>query len=190
MEVFTHIKYVIGITLSFSLAHLLKGTVKFVQHPTRVKPYITHLLWVLYMFLTLVHFWWWEFKLAGITEWHFFTYFFIVLYITNYYVICALLYPDDINDYKDYKDYYFSRRKWLFSFLAIAFLADLVDTMVKGHEYLTHFGWELPIRALILMGLCLTAIKVKNPRFHLLLAILFILYELSYIARFYNIEIK
>ena len=123
MEVFTHIKYVIGITLSFSLAHLLKGTVKFVQHPTRGKPYLTHLLWVLYMFLTLVHFWWWEFKLAGITEWHFFTYFFIVLYITNYYVICALLYPDDINDYKDYKDYYFSRRKWLFSFLAIAFMA-------------------------------------------------------------------
>ena len=83
MEVFNHIKYVIAITLSFSIAHLLRGTVKFIQHPNRVKPYITHLLWVIYMYLTLIHFWWWELRLAEITQWYFFEYFFIVLYITN-----------------------------------------------------------------------------------------------------------
>ena len=188
MEIFSHIKYVIGITLGFSLAHLLKGTVKFIQHPNRVKPYITHLLWVLYMYLTLIHFWWWEFKLSEITTWYFFTYFFIVLYITCYYVICSILYPDDINDYKDYKDYFFSRRSWLFSFLSIAFLADIADTLIKGKEYFYHLGWELPVRNIAHLALCLMAIKIKNPKFHLFLVILFLVYEVSFIARLYNIE--
>ena len=190
MDVFTHIKYIIGITLSFSLAHLLRGTVKYVQHPNRVKPYIIHLLWVLYMYLTLIHFWWWEFKLTTITTWYFFTYFFIVLYITCYYVICSILYPDDINDYKDYKDYFFSRKNWFFSFLAIAFVADFVDTLVKGKEYFSQLGWELPLRDSLHFALCLVAIKVKSPKFHLCLVILFLLYELFFIARLYNVETR
>jgi hypothetical protein len=190
MEVFTHIKYVIGITLSFSLAHLLKGTVKFIQHPNRVKPYLTHLLWVAYMYLTLVHFWWWEYKLNSVTTWYFFAYFFIVLYITCYYVICSILYPDDINDYDGYKDYFFSRKNWLFSFLAIAFLADIVDTLLKGKEYFYHIGYEAPMRGIVHFLLCLVAIKVKNPKFHLVLVILFIIYEILFIARLYNIETR
>ncbi len=190
MEVFNHIKYVIAITLSFSVAHLLRGTVKFIQHPNRVKPYITHLLWVIYMYLTLIHFWWWELRLAEITQWYFFAYFFIVLYITNYYVICTILYPDDINDYKDYKDYFFSRKTWFFGLLSVAFVADIFDTLIKGRDYFFRLGWEVPVRNLILIILCLIGIRVKNPKFHLLLVIVFILYELFFIARLYDVPIK
>lgn len=190
MEVFNHIKYVIAITLSFSIAHLLRGTVKFIQHPNRGKPYITHLLWVIYMYLTLIHFWWFEYRLTAIPQWYFFTYLFIVLYITNYYVICTVLYPDDISDYKDYKDYFFSRKKWFFGLLSIAFIADIVDTLIKGKDYLFRLGWEAPIRNLVLILLCLVGIRVKNARFHVILVAGFILYELFFIARLYDTPIK
>jgi hypothetical protein len=189
MEVFSHIKYVIAITLSFSIAHLLRGTVKFIQHPNRAKPYITHLLWVIYMYLTLIHFWWFEYRLTAITQWYFFSYFFIILYITNYYVICTILYPDDINDYKDYKDYFFSRKTWFFGLLSVAFIADIFDTLIKGQEYFNRLGWEVPARDLSLVILCFVGIKVKSPKFHLGLVIAFILYELFFIARLYDVPI-
>lgn len=190
MDVFVHIKYVIGITLSFSLAHLLKGTVKFVQHPDRGKPFLTHLLWVFYLYVTLIHFWWWELRLTEIKQWYFFEYFFLVLYITNYYVICTILYPDDIKDYKDYRHYFFSRKSWFFALLALAFLADTIDTLLKGLDYYHHFGWELPVRNIVHIILCLTAIKVNNPTFHRALVILFVLYELFFIARLYDVPIQ
>lgn len=190
MEVFSHIKYVIAITLSFSIAHLLRGTVKFIQHPDRGKPFITHLLWVIYLYITLIHFWWWELRLTEIKQWYFFEYFFIVLYITNYYIICTILYPDDIKDYKDYKDYFFSRKSWFFGLLSIAFVADIIDTVLKGSEYFHHLGWEVLMRNIALIVLCLVGIKVDNPKFHKALVVLFILYELAFIARLYDVPIR
>lgn len=189
MEVFSHIKYVIGITLSFSIAHLLRGTVKFIQHPDRGRPFITHLLWVIYLYLTLIHFWWWELRLTEIKQWYFFEYLFIVLYITNYYVICTILYPDDIKDYKDYEDYFFSRKSWFFGLLSISFVADILDTLLKGVDYFHRLGWALPVRNITLIILCLVAIKVNNPKFHKALVILFLLYELFYIANLYAVPL-
>lgn len=46
MDFFNHIKTVISIILGLSIGCLLNGTVKFVQHPGRTKPYWVHLLWV------------------------------------------------------------------------------------------------------------------------------------------------
>ena len=71
METFGHIRMVMGFILSLSIAHLLKGTVKFVQHPGREKPYWIHLSWVFYIFILLVHFWWWEIPLHVIKRWTF-----------------------------------------------------------------------------------------------------------------------
>ena len=54
METFGHVRMVIGFILSLSIAHLLKGTAKFIQHPNREKPYWIHLAWVFYIFILLV----------------------------------------------------------------------------------------------------------------------------------------
>ena len=51
MDIFAHIKSVIGIILGLSIAKLLQGTVKLIQHPGRTKPYWIHLAWALYIFL-------------------------------------------------------------------------------------------------------------------------------------------
>ncbi len=186
MDTFSHIKTVIGIILSLSIAILLQGTVKLVQHPHRVKTYWVHLLWALYIFLVLIHFWWWEYKLRAISEWFFPQYFFIIMYIIVYYVLCALLFPGDLNDYKnDFENYFYSRKKWFFGVLAISFIADLIDTSLKGRDYLASFHWEYPLRTIVLVVLSLIAMRVNNKKFHGAMVIFFILYEIVFILRMY-----
>jgi hypothetical protein len=143
METFGHVKTVIAIILGLSITHLLKGAAKLIQHPGRDKPYWIHLLWALYVFLLLVHFWWWEYHLNSIQRWVFPEYFFVITYITIYYVLCALLFPDDLRDYKGgFEEYFYSRKKWFFSVLALSFVADVVDTLIKGKPISCNSGWN------------------------------------------------
>lgn len=185
METFAHIKTLITIVLGLSITHLLRCTAKFVQHPGRERPYILHLFWVVYLFLLLIHFWWWEYRLTTVTNWSFAMYFFIILFAVTFYTLCVLLYPEDIKDYNGYKEYFFSRKKWFFSVLAISFILDIGDTLLKGKEYLQSLHIEYPIRNISHIVLCLLAIRVNNRKFHMVLVMLFILYELSWIIRMF-----
>lgn len=185
MENFAHIKGIVSIILSLSLANILKGAVKFIVHPGRSKPYWIHLLWAFYIFIFLLHFWWWEVYLNEITNWVFTKYLFIIGYIMIYFVISHILFPDDLKDYTGYKDYFYSRHKWLYGFLAVLFAADFIDTMIKGKEYSQHLGWELAIRNATHIILCLIGIRAKSPLFHGILIITFIVYELLLIFRLY-----
>jgi hypothetical protein len=186
MDTFGHIKSVIVIILGLSIAKLLQGAVKLIQHPGRTRIYWVHLLWALYLFLLLIHFWWWEYGLKDISAWSFQSYFFLVLYITMFYTLCALLFPDDLKDYKGYEDYFFSRKKWFFGVLAISFLADTVDTLMKGKDYFLQATLEYPIRNFVHFTLCVAAMWIPNRKFHAALVLLFILYELSYILRLFD----
>lgn len=188
METFGHIKTVISMILGLSITHLLKGSAKLIQHPGRDKPYSVHLLWVFYIFLLLVHFWWWEYRLTEIKQWFFPQYFFVISYIMVYYVLCALLYPDDLRDYNGFEDYFYSRKKWFFGVLAASFVADFIDTLIKGQHYFLHFGVEYPLRNSIHFVLCLVAMQVSNKKFHYFLVLAFIVYELSYILRLFFTE--
>jgi hypothetical protein len=188
MDIFAHIKSVIGIVLGLSIAKLLQGTVKLIQHPGRTKPYWVHLAWALYIFLLVTHFWWWEFHLKDIQRWSFQAYFFIILFITLYYTICALLFPDDIKDYDDqWSNYFYSRKHWFFGVLAITFVADILDTWLKGDKYFLSNTWEYPVRNAVHFTLCIVAMFVSGRKFHAILVILFILYELSYIWRLFDV---
>jgi hypothetical protein len=126
--------------------------------------------------------------LRTISQWLFAEYFFVVIYITIYFVLYALLFPDDLKDYTGYKEYFYSRKNWFFGVLALSFVADVIDTLIKGKEYLLRFQWEYPVRNIVHLVLCLVAIKVSNKKFHAALVILFIVYELLYILRMFNIE--
>lgn len=188
MEEFIHIKSIIAIILGLSLTHLIKGSVSFIQHPGRKKFSILHFLWVIYIFILIVHFWWWEFNLKLITQWNFADYSFLIIYILLYYLLCAILYPDDLKDYKGYDDYFFSRKNWFFSILGLCFLADIIDTFVKGNNYFLASEPEYYPRIVVHAALCILALFIKNKTFHYVLVIAFILYEISFIFRFFSIE--
>ena len=79
----------------------------------------------------------------------------------------TLLFPDQLGEYAGYENYFYSRRKWFFAVLGLTFAADIIDTVVKGKEYMAHLYWEFPVRNIIHIHLCLVAMKVSNKNFML-----------------------
>jgi len=186
---FDHVKTIIAIILGLSITHLLKGMVNFIEHPKSIKPYWIHLTWCGYVLLLIIHFWWWEAELRIVKHWNFAEYFFLFFYISFYYILCALLIPGNLGEYKSYKEYFFSRKKWIFGVLGFSFMLDFIDTFIKGQDYYRHhYNWEYPLRNITHLVLCIIAIYSNNKTFHAILILLLFVYELSYIYRlFFNI---
>ncbi|WP_175103460.1 hypothetical protein [Pararobbsia alpina] len=181
--IFLHLRVVIGIVVGLSITRLLSGLASFIQHPHSTRVFPTQLGWALTLLLMVVHFWWWEFRLAGISHWNFQLYFFVVFYAVLFFLLCALLFPDSTDDYSGYESYFFSRRRWFFGILALNFGADMVDTLVKGIEHFEALGLEYPIRTTMLILLCLIAMSVGNRRFHAAFMIFTFFYQLSWVVR-------
>jgi hypothetical protein len=185
MDQLSHIRTVFSIIIGLSVAHLLKGVAKIIEDPQRNKPYVVHLLWVLFIFLLVVDFWWWEFKLASVTTWNFAMYGYIILYVIVYYLVCALFFPEKMKEGMSYETYYYSRNGWIFGLVALLFLMDVGDTLIKGTGYYQKLGPEYTIRIVAHAMLCGVAAMTKNKKFHLILVILFLLYNVSWIFRKY-----
>lgn len=184
---FQHVRMVLSMVVSLGIARLLSGLAKFVQHPGRIRLYWVHLLWSLSLLLTLMHFWWWQFSLSHLQHWHIAAYGFVVGYDALFYFLCAILFPDDLAEYSGYRDYFYSRRRWFFGLLALSFVVDVIDTRLKGMEHLAAQGTEYPLRIGAYVALLTTAAIVRDPRFHGALAVLNLLYQVSWILRLYDV---
>lgn len=130
-DIFPHIRIVLGMIIGLGVARLLSGVARIIQHPKQYHLYSVHLAWVVAALLMLVHFWWWEFGLFQIGHWTFGTYLFLIGYAIVLFLICAMLFPDSMEDYSSYENYFYSRRAWLFGLLALAYALDVVDTFLK-----------------------------------------------------------
>jgi len=187
-DLYPHVRVVISIIVGLCITTLLGGFARFVQHPRRQRASLLHLGWALSLLLWIIHFWWWEFRLSMIQEWTFDIYFFVILYTTLYYLLCTLLFPSDLNDYAGYEDYFISRRKWFFGLLAVAFVADIIDTELKGSIYFHSFGIEYPIRIAGNLILCLIAFITPNRRIQLTVLAVSFFYNVSFILRHYRTQ--
>jgi hypothetical protein len=187
-DLYLHVRVVISIIVGMCITTLLSGFARFVQHPRRERVSILHLGWAASLLLWIIHFWWWEFRLSKIQEWTFEIYFFVILYAILFYFLCTLLFPSDLRDYSGYEDYFLSRRKWFFGFLAATFVADVIDTSLKGSTYLHSFGIEYPIRIIGNLILCVIAMITSNRRIQLTLLAISFLYDVSFIVRLYSTQ--
>jgi hypothetical protein len=187
-DLFLHIRVIIAIIVGLCITTLLNGFSRFIQHPKRAKVSILHLGWAASLLLWVIHFWWWEFRLTSIKQWTFAMYFFVLFYAILFYSLCTLLFPSDLNDYSGYEDYFLSRRKWFFGFLAATFIADIIDTCIKGSEYVHSFGIEYPIRITAYLVLCFIAMFIANRRIQLGLLTISLLYQISFILRLYGTQ--
>ena len=185
-NIFAHLRIVISMVVSLGIARLMTGLARFVAHPGRTATWWVHLTWVASMLLMLIHFWWWEFSLTHLAEWTFGTYAFVVGYAALYFFLCAILFPDDLTDYAGYRDYFLSRRAWFFGLLALAFLGDGADTLIKGRDYWQGMTAEYPIRLASYVVLCLVACVVRNAGFHAAFGVLNLIYQVSWIVREYG----
>lgn len=67
-----------GVVISPGLTHFLRGSADHIQHPKKEHIYWARPGWVVFMFLYVLHFWWWEFWLRGLKDWNFAVYLFTV----------------------------------------------------------------------------------------------------------------
>lgn len=189
---FGHVRIVIGMVVSLSLARLLTGLALFIQHPGRNRVYGVHLGWTLFLFLFILHFWWWEFRLQAVPSISFGIYLFLILYGCLFFFLCVLLFPASIDEYRDYTHYFISRRAWFFGFLALAFAVDLADTAIKGEAYfrrtyLDTVGYEYPLRNAAHIMLCAVAAWTANRLFHAVFVAAALAYQIAWIFRIFDI---
>ncbi|PVD53145.1 hypothetical protein DC498_06280 [Terrimonas sp.] len=175
----------IAIILGLGVAQLLKNTIKLINHPRSGKAYPLHLAWTFFVFLLIILFWWWEARLHIVKNWTVLSYLFLIAYTTLYYALSVLIFPDEINDYKSYKEYFFSRKKWFFSFLILVFIIDIADTLLKGENYLKSLGNDYILRVSSHILLFLTGIYSYSQKFHYFLVGCLIVYNLVYIFKHY-----
>lgn len=187
-DIYQHVRVVISIIVGLCITTLLSGFARFVQHPRREHVSILHLGWAVSLLLWIIHFWWWEFRLTLVPQWNFARYSFVILYAILYYFLCTLLFPSDLKDYSGYEDYFLSRRRWFFAILAITFVADVIDTALKGAGYLHSFGMEYPIRIGVNLALCVAGMWTSNKRVQLVLLATALLYHVFFIITLYSTQ--
>jgi hypothetical protein len=185
MEMYLRVRVLFTILLGLGVSRLLSGVVQIVQHPKAYKVYWVHLLWALFLFLYLIHFWWWEYRLQVIQQWTFPLYFFIAMYAVVLFLLCVLLFPEQMADYDGFKTYFYSRRQWIFSLMTILFVADIVDTFIKGSAFSHSLGLFYYIRTAMYILLSAAAIKIKEERFHAGFTIFATVSEIALILKYY-----
>lgn len=164
---FTHIRIIVGMVTGLSVARLLNGLARFVQHPKRELIYSVHMGWSLFLLLSVIHFWWFEFTLARIGRWTFEEYLFVIGYAALFFFISAILYPDKMEEYAGFESYFTARRTWIYCLLAGLFAVDMIDTAIKGAAHFAALGPQYVVRQALLTGLSLLGIWMTDRRYHL-----------------------
>ncbi|MDT3501142.1 hypothetical protein [Stenotrophomonas maltophilia] len=182
---FLHIRVVMGIILGLSITTLLKGLAQIIEHPQRRGCSALHLCWVAWTLVSLVTFWWWEFRLIEVHRWTFETYLFVICYSAAWFLLCALLFPDDLRDYGSYGNYLMQRRRWIFGVIGALTLLDLVDTAIKGTSRWHLLGAAYPVHTLLMLLVVLLGWKLRSGRAQLRLAAATLLYQLGYFTAEY-----
>lgn len=182
-ELFPHIRIVIGMVVGLAIARLLTGIARLIQHPKRYRVSLIHLLWVFSLLAELALFWWWEFALSRLPSLTFGTFIFLIVYALTLFLLCALLFPEDLDEYADYEDYFLNRRRWFFGLFALIFVLDVVDTALKGPARWNHYSADYLIQVPLGLGLCLVASLWANKRLQLAMALLHITYQVYWTAR-------
>lgn len=181
---FEYVMVLASIIVGLGLTHLLQGVSRLVISWGRTKPYWVHLIWVAYMFVTTVMWWWVEFRFREVEVWTFQLYMFVLGYAFIIYLMCAWLFPDDEDTQNGFKDYFYSRRSWFFSLIALYLLIDLIDTALKGPAHFMSFGLEYPIATVSFTLLSIAAAITRNERFHSVYAIVCFAYQFSWTFRY------
>ena len=186
MGVFEYVSVLTSIIVGLGIAHLLRGVAGLIQHPGRHKSDWIHLLWVGFMFFQAIFWWWWEFAFESLEGWTFQLYLFVLLYATLIYLLCALLFPSDLEGYAGYEGYFMSRRRWFFGIMTMYFLADFLDTWLKGAEYFASLGLEYPITSSLYIVGSVIGMLTMNRRYHAAFALIAFVYQIEWAFRSYS----
>lgn len=187
MEAYGHLRILISMILGLAITRLLAGLSRRIQSPVRTEGMARQIIWALVVLLGAVHFWWWEFGLRSISDWHFGTYAFLLSYASLHFLMATLIFPDSLPDHGDSERFFILRRRWFFGLFGASFLFDVIDTMIKGQAHLHALGPEYPVRLSLGVGVAVLGYFMKNQRVLTLLGLAWLVYDISWILRHYDL---
>jgi hypothetical protein len=186
MQMFEYVIVLISIVIGLALTHLMQRIAGVIQHPGRARVWWVHLVWVAYMFLSVVFWWWWEFQLQHIQTWTFGIYLFVVFYAFYLYLICAMLFPGDLEGFDGYRDYFLARRVWFFGLLIGWSVIDTIDTWIKGPEYFASLGATAMTFNVVLAFSSVVGMLVRRGSIQAIIAVGQLVYLVSGVLRLFN----
>ncbi|MCO5066121.1 MAG: hypothetical protein M9924_17145 [Rhizobiaceae bacterium] len=186
MDAYSHLRILVSLILGLAITRVLSGLSRRIQLPSRTEGMFTQIVWAIVILLGTVHFWWWEFGLRGVDHWHFGTYLFLLTYASLNFLMATLIFPDAIPDHAESETFFMQRRRWFFGLFAASFAFDFIDTAIKGNAYLQSLGPEYPVRLAFGVVIAIAAMRARTLRTVMLLGLLWLAYDLSWIARRYD----
>jgi hypothetical protein len=188
MTFFEYVAVLVSIIVALGIAQILSGVARTIEKPQGQRVYWVHLVWAAWLFVYLIFFWWFEFRLGQIEEWTFYGYLVVVLYATLLFFLSALLFPSREHDGVDFEKRFFARRKWFFGLLIFFLVIDLLDTLLKGEGHLGDLGSRYLILNWIFAAAFIGGMVTTNRRFHASLAVIYLVAQLQWIfERFFQI---
>ncbi len=184
MTSFEYISTLLSIIIGLGITHLLIGIGRIINNPKGVKPYWIHLVWTLTIFIWLISYWWFEYRLISILEWTFQLYLFFILYAVSLFFLCIINMPFYFPD--DFREYYYSTRKWFFIVFLLVNIIDITDTLIKGSSHFASLGIGYPIFFTSCIIMAIVGFFSKKELHHAIVAITFCLYNLWYTATSLN----
>lgn len=187
MDAYGHLRVLVSMILGLAITRVLAGLSRRIQSPVRTEGMLVQIIWAFVVLLNAVHFWWWEFGLRHITDWHFGVYIFVLAYTSLHFLLATLLFPDAMQEHADSENFFMQRRHWFFGLFALTFGFDLFDTFMKGSEHLRMLGSEYPLRLVIGVLVAIAAIRMRSWRNLALIGLIWLIYDLSWIFRRYDV---
>ncbi len=137
---FQHVMVLTSIIIGLGITHILVGIGSIIErvsgHGALLRLSWAHGAWLAVLFVWMVLFWWWQFRLLALVKvWTLGLYFFIILYAVLLFLLAVILIPRDWGNANNLDDYFLSKRYWFYTVFLMANVADLVDSFLKG-------GWQ------------------------------------------------
>jgi hypothetical protein len=111
----------------------------------------------------------------------------VVIYALLLYLLCALIFPENLDENESYRSYFYYRRNWFFGVLAAVYVVDYLDTWIKGADYLHSFGAVFPLRNAGYVVASLVAMKTDKAWYHAVFAMAGLLFQLYWIGQQFEV---
>jgi hypothetical protein len=131
--------------------------------------------WLAGVFLWMVLFWWWEFRLLTILKnWSMGNYLLVIFYAVLLFLLVALLVPRKWDEVDDLNVYFLSKRHWFYPLLLLTNGVDVIDSYMKGGwTYIDAAGVVSWSNWIAYIPACIVGFRSNNARTHTIMAIIF-----------------
>ena len=177
-----HIRVLIGMVVGLAIGNLLRGVARVIADEEHRPVYVVQLVWATFLLAAILHFWWWEIRFDLLPQFTFPIFAFWILYVLQLFFLTALLMPEKLGRHENNQEHFLASRRWFFGFLALFFVLDYAESLLKGATYVQSLGPMYPVRnALYVVG-CLVAMWTRSPTFHAAFAVGALAFQVGWLA--------